>query len=356
MAELRRRGDGEGEARVVRQGWPGGTAAWPASPSSRPARRAARVPAARARTAVSSTVDRTRGAGREEPHARDEPAARPADDLQPPAQLGLGGICDLHRLVRQSPASARRPRRRARPETPADSPARPMSDGSSTSNSPAVPSSRSQYGWLSGVLGGQRPGGVASRPAGSGAARSALLTSRGDRSDNAPPVQRTGTRERTIAVWRNFNVSPGTTSARAPRCPTSRPRHAWRIRSSCARLSLTTGSARAARRAAAQRSSAGTLAAGSCALNCAMTSSASRADLGAARHAAPRRVHAVEDVLRRRFAGEQLKRFGSAAPPPPRPPKLPKPCVLCMARLRPAMVAERIRRTPDRCRRLQSAS
>ena len=31
---------------------------------------------------------------------------------------------------------------------------RPMSDGSSTSNSPTVPSVRSQYGWLGGVLAG----------------------------------------------------------------------------------------------------------------------------------------------------------------------------------------------------------
>ena len=33
--------------------------------------------------------------------------------------------------------------------------ARPMSDGSSTSNKPAVPSLRSQYGWLGGVVAGR---------------------------------------------------------------------------------------------------------------------------------------------------------------------------------------------------------
>src|SRR5207302_5512809 len=49
-------------------------------------------------------------------------------------------------------------------------------------------------------------------------------------------------RERTTAVWRSFTFSPGTTSARSTTVSTSRPRHAWMIRSSCSRLSLTMGS------------------------------------------------------------------------------------------------------------------
>ena len=213
---------------------------------------------------------------------------------------------------------------------------RPMSDGSSTSNSPTVPSVRSQYGWLGGVLAGTTW--EASRTTSwFGRSAMALVIARctlGYRT----AVQRTGMRDRTTAVWRSFTRSPGTTSARSATVSTSRPRHAWMIRSSCARLSLTTGSAgsTASRRRIA--SSAGTPAATSCGLNVAIASSIERAI------SAPpgTRVHVVSTPSRRSVAtGSPASSTNGSIREPSCTggAPMPKPCVLCMPRLRAAIDA-----------------
>ena len=120
--------------------------------------------------------------------------------------------------------------------------------------------------------------------------------------------------------------------------------------SSCCRLSLTTGSAGNAASRRRIASSTGTLAAGSSALNCRDRVLGQALDLGATRHAAPRRVHSVEEIPRRRLAAEQHERSRSAAPRPPRegPRRIPASCAWrgCGRRSR-----RTIRPMPDRRRR-----
>ncbi len=112
------------------------------------------VPAARARAAVSSTVT-----GRAAPGAKScTPAMNRSetggDDVQPAAQRGIGGIRGRHRLAAITSVCPPTSKTYSSGNAGGFS-ARPMSDGSSTSNSPAVPSARSQYGWLGGVLAGR---------------------------------------------------------------------------------------------------------------------------------------------------------------------------------------------------------
>ena len=78
-------------------------------------------------------------------------------------------------------------------------------------------------------------------------------------------------------------------------------------------------------------------------------------DLGAARHAAPRRVHAVEDVLRRRLAREQHERARSSRPPPRRAAHA-EALRLVHRAAAGGDRGERLARAPDRCRRRRSAS
>jgi len=145
-------------------------------------------------------------------------------------------------------------------------------------------------------------------------------------------------RERTTAVWRSFKVSPGTTSARSTTVSTSRPRHAWMIRSSCSRLSLTMGSAGSAASRRRIASNAGTRAAASCALNFAISSSIDRAT------SAPpgTRFHVMSTPSKRSFvaASPSSSTNGSIREPSfTGGPPMPKPCVLCMPRLRAAIDA-----------------
>ena len=109
------------------------------------------------------------------------------------------------------------------------------------------------------------------------------------------------------------------------------------IRSSCSRLSLTMGSAGSAESRRRIASSAGTLAAGSCGLNVAIASSIDRPI------SAPpgTRFHVVSTPSRMSFvAGSPpSSRKGSIREPRPGGPPMPKPCVLCMPRLRAAIDA-----------------
>ena len=109
--------------------------------------------------------------------------------------------------------------------------------------------------------------------------------------------------------------------------------------SSCCRLSLTTGSAGNADTRRRIASSAGTLAAGSSALNPAIACLGQASDLGATRHAAPRRVHSVEEIPRGGLAPEQAESVSILGPPATARGPTPNPCVLCMARLRAAIEA-----------------
>ena len=107
-------------------------------------------------------------------------------------------------------------------------------------------------------------------------------------------------------------VSPGTTLAHAAiTVSTESPRHACRIRSSCPRFSSTTGSRASAasrRRSGEQRRHAG---GGILRVELRDDVVDGRPISGAAGHARPRRVDAVEDVLGGRLAGEQAEPLGS---------------------------------------------
>ena len=165
----------------------------------------------------------------------------------------------------------------------------------------------------------------------------ALLTTR-----RAPgyrtAVHRTGICLRTTAVWRSFTVSPGTTSARSATVSTSRPRHASMMRSSCSRLSITSGSAGSPARLRRIASSARTRAGASCALNAAISSSTARAI-----PAPPgTRFHVRSTPSKRSFAGMSPASSTNGSTREPSltgGPIAPKPCVLCMPRLRFAMDA-----------------
>ena len=111
------------------------------------------MPAARARAAVSSTVtgraapgakSRTPAMNRSETGAMTSSRRRSAGLAGSAAGIGSPAITSVCPPTSKTYSSG----------NAGGFSGRPMSDGSSTSNSPAVPSVRSQYGWLGGVVAG----------------------------------------------------------------------------------------------------------------------------------------------------------------------------------------------------------
>ena len=126
---------------------------------------------------------------------------------------------------------------------------------------------------------------------------------------------------------------PGAPSSppRGPGSPGSRDRAERRF-------SSTTGSAGSERQPLAHRQQRGDAGGGVLGVELRDDLIGQPPDLGAAGHAGPGGIDAVDNVLGRRLAAQERERLGprAAAPPPP-PPKLPKPWIWCIDRLRPAM-------------------
>ena len=216
---------------------------------------------------------------------------------------------------------------------------RPMSADHPRETSPAVPSSRSQYGWLGGVEAGR----TWEASTDDRLVRVQLdgpWCLRAGYSGTAPPSS-----ERECARARrrcdaSSSVSPGTTSGWSTTVSTSRPRQAWMMPIELLRACRSRRGPRATRRPGGGSPAArARWPPGSSALNCAIAS------LGQAPISAPpgTRLHVVSTPSRRSFVAGSPPSGTNGLDPRPlghheRAPT-PKPCVLCMARLRAAIEA-----------------